>query len=47
MTLTIAAGSAAPDFTLAGSDGQEHRFSDVLKDSRVLLVFYPGNNTPG
>ena len=47
MTDTIAVGAAAPDFALEGSDGQEHRLADVLTTKRVLLVFYPGNNTPG
>jgi peroxiredoxin Q/BCP len=43
----IAVGARAPDFTLEGSDGRRYTLSDVLRRSRVLLVFYPGNNTPG
>ena len=43
----ITVGETAPDFQLAGSDGKTHRISEVLASSRVLLVFYPGNNTPG
>ena len=43
----ISAGQKAPDFTLEGSDGQSHHLRDILEKSRVLLVFYPGNNTPG
>jgi peroxiredoxin len=43
----IAVGDNAPDFELEGSDGASHRLSDVLKTSRALLIFYPGNNTPG
>jgi peroxiredoxin len=39
--------SAAPDFTGRASDGETYRLSQVLTKSRVLLVFYPGNNTPG
>ena len=37
----------APDFTAAASDGATYRLQELLKQSRVLLVFYPGNNTPG
>jgi peroxiredoxin len=40
-------GSLAPDFTAQASDGKTYQLRDVLKRSRVLLVFYPGNNTPG
>ena len=43
----LSAGSLAPDFTAAASDGQTYRLRDLLQGSRVLLVFYPGNNTPG
>lgn len=47
MTDLIPVGARAPDFELAGSDGRRHRLGDVLGSSRLLLVFYPGNNTPG
>jgi peroxiredoxin Q/BCP len=40
-------GDRAPDFTLPASDGQTYRLSEVLADHHVLLVFYPGNDTPG
>lgn len=43
----LAPGAPAPDFTLAGSDGLEHRLHELLRESLVLLVFYPGNDTPG
>ena len=46
MTL-LSPGDAAPDFTAAASDGRTYRLHDLVRDSRVLLVFYPGNNTPG
>ena len=46
MTL-LQAGSPAPDFSADASDGQGYRLTDLLRESRVLLVFYPGNNTPG
>jgi peroxiredoxin len=40
-------GSTAPDFTATASDGQTYQLRQLLQTSRVLLVFYPGNNTPG
>jgi peroxiredoxin len=40
-------GSAAPEFSLAGSDGRVHVLRELLAASRVLLAFYPGNDTPG
>jgi peroxiredoxin len=40
-------GAMAPDFTAAASDGRRYRLGDMLPQSRILLVFYPGNNTPG
>jgi len=43
----IAVGTAAPDFELEASDGSRYRLHDVLGESHALLVFYPGNNTPG
>ncbi len=43
----IQPGSTAPDFTAAGSDGRTYHLRRLLDESRVLLVFYPGNNTPG
>jgi thioredoxin-dependent peroxiredoxin len=46
MTL-LQPGTIAPDFTATASDGRTYRLQDLLTDSRVLLVFYPGNNTPG
>lgn len=46
MTL-LQPGSLAPDFTASGSDGKTYQLRRLLDESRVLLVFYPGNNTPG
>jgi peroxiredoxin len=40
-------GTIAPDFTATASDGETYRLRRLLEESRVLLVFYPGNNTPG
>lgn len=39
-------GSMAPDFTLPGSDGKEHRLKDY-RGKKVILYFYPKDNTPG
>lgn len=47
MSGLIARGGAAPDFTAPASDGRTYRLADLLRESRVLLVFYPGNDTPG
>jgi peroxiredoxin len=46
MTL-LQPATRAPDFTASASDGHTYRLDDLVKQSRVLLVFYPGNNTPG
>lgn len=37
----------APDFSAQASDGRSYHLHQLLRESRVLLVFYPGNNTPG
>ena len=37
---------AVPDFTLMGSDNQEHRLSQY-RGKKVILYFYPRDNTPG
>jgi peroxiredoxin len=46
MTL-LTPGTQAPDFSAPASDGRTYRLRELLQHSRVLLVFYPGNNTPG
>ena len=46
----ISEGSRAPDFNLQGidEDGAEKRFSlKDLKGKKVVLYFYPKDNTPG
>jgi len=43
----LAEGSAAPDFRLRASDGGTRTLGELLAAGRVLLVFYPGNDTPG
>ena len=47
MSGLIAAGSPAPEFTAHASDGRRYALRDLLVESRVLLAFYPGNDTPG
>ena len=47
MSSLIGVGAVAPDFTAEGSDGRTYRLGDLLAESRVMLAFYPGNDTPG
>jgi peroxiredoxin len=46
MTL-LSPDTMAPDFFAEASDGRTYSLHRLLEQSRVLLVFYPGNNTPG
>lgn len=39
-------GNSAPDFALMGSDGKEHKLTDY-RGKKVILYFYPKDNTPG
>ena len=39
-------GNTAPDFTLSDKEGREVSLSD-FKGKRVVLYFYPKDNTPG
>jgi peroxiredoxin Q/BCP len=45
MTMTVAVGDKAPDFTLAGTGGRSYALSDYA-GRPVVLVFYPGDDTP-
>ena len=47
MSSLLPPGAPAPDFTAAASDGKTYQLRRLLAEGRVLLVFYPGNNTPG
>ena len=40
-------GQKAPEFTLPASNGKEVSLKDYLKKSRVVLYFYPKDDTPG
>ena len=42
----IPVGQAAPNFTCVCSDGSTLSLSDLRNHERVVLVFYPGDNTP-
>jgi len=39
-------GEPAPDFSLAASDGQTYSLSQFRGKKHVVLVFYPGDDTP-
>lgn len=39
-------GTKAPDFTLADQNGEMHSLSDY-KGKKIILYFYPKDNTPG
>lgn len=43
--MTIQTGDSAPDFDLPDQDGARFRLSDH-RGERLLLVFYPGDDTP-
>ncbi len=45
MAPTLDVGARAPDFTLPSTEGAI-RLSERLKTRAVLLVFYPGDDTP-
>jgi peroxiredoxin Q/BCP len=43
--MTLKVGDEAPDFALPGTDDREYRLSQY-RGSPVVLVFYPGDDTP-
>lgn len=44
---TLTAGQQAPDFTLPDQHNKPVSLNGLLKDSRVLVYFYPKAMTPG
>ena len=45
MSRSIGVGDAAPAFTLAGTGGRDYSL-DEFRGRPVVLVFYPGDDTP-
>jgi thioredoxin-dependent peroxiredoxin len=43
----IVEGTQAPDFTLQSDKGDTIRLSDYKNKNHVVLIFYPGDETPG
>jgi peroxiredoxin Q/BCP len=43
----LAIGSQAPRFSAEASTGETLHLEDALERGPVVLIFYPGNNTPG
>lgn len=43
----LKAGDMAPDFSLEASTGETIKLSDLIGTSKVILYFYPKDNTPG
>jgi peroxiredoxin Q/BCP len=43
----ISVGDAAPEFTLQGTDGTEHRLSDYKGKQAVVLAWFPKAFTSG
>lgn len=46
-TNSLKVSDQAPDFTLKNQAGKEIRLKDFLNKQNVLLIFYPGDSTPG
>ena len=40
-------GDRAPTFSAQASDGSTVTLGELLGRGPVVLIFYPGNNTPG
>ncbi|DAC36422.1 MAG TPA: thioredoxin-dependent thiol peroxidase [Candidatus Thalassarchaeaceae archaeon] len=46
--MTLEVGDKAPDFDVLLTDGSQVSLNDILSnDERVVLYFYPKDNTPG
>lgn len=46
-TALLAVGDVAPPFEAPASDGKTYALARLIAAQAVVLVFYPGNNTPG
>ena len=47
MSALLLVGSLAPEFEAVASDGVGYALSQLLREAHLLLIFYPGNDTPG
>ena len=47
MSTLLPVGSVAPEFEAVASDGVGYVLSQLLREAHLLLMFYPGNDTPG
>jgi thioredoxin-dependent peroxiredoxin len=45
--MVLDVGSKAPDFTVLSSNGDTVRLADFAGKNNVVLIFYPGDETPG
>jgi peroxiredoxin Q/BCP len=43
----LAMGDMAPSFDVKDQEGTSRRLADLIGKSNVVLIFYPGNETPG
>ncbi len=43
----IGVGTQAPNFTLSDASGTAYELRELLKEKNVVLIFYPGDMTPG
>ena len=46
-TVVLKVGDAAPDFSLAGTDGKTYTLSEFKGKKSVILAFFPKAFTPG
>lgn len=46
-SVELNAGDEAPDFTLPGSDDENYKLADLLKEGPVVLAWFPKADTPG
>ena len=45
--IELNAGDEAPDFTLPGTDDEDYKLTDLLKEGPVVLAWFPKADTPG
>lgn len=43
----LAVEAKAPEFSLKDQAGMTHRLSEILQEGPAVLIFYPGDLTPG